>query len=546
MTKESKLATLICDLHGYCLFVSISTACNGFMLTKRINCNAMQCVSPMLSYAHHGMLGFFMNKVLLTIIGTLALQTPLWAAEAAPVAAKELSVATESPVAQPLPLTDLRTFVDVFERIRQSYVDPVDDKTLFENAIKGMLTSLDPHSAYLDKNEYQDLKAQTSGEFGGIGVEISMEDGLLRVISPIDDTPASKAGIQAGDYIIKLEGKAVKGMTMNEAVDMMRGDIGQPLKITIQRKGETPKNITLIRAKIETTSVKMRMIDDDYAVVRISQFQTHTGRDLNKTLTQLKEKSPNLKGVILDLRNNPGGVLAGAISVADTFLDKGLVVYTKARSEDSIEKFEATEGQILPNMPLLVLVNGGSASASEIVAGALQDQKRAIIAGTTTFGKGSVQTVLQISEDKAIKMTTARYYTPNGRSIQAEGIKPDVVIEPAKLELLKSVESYKEADLKGHLANPNEQADATNSFKPSEEPSETEEKPKTDDVKKVKKGKKTNKVNLPISEESSTVTEEPENKKMPTLTQKDLAEDDYVLFAALNILKGAAFWQPKP
>ncbi len=474
-----------------------------------------------------------MNKVWLAIACSFALHQPLWADEAPP----------KTPPVQVLPLTDLRTFVDVFERIRQSYVDPVEDKVLFENAIKGMLTSLDPHSAYLNKDDYQELKAQTSGEFGGIGVEIGMEDGYLRVISPIDDSPAAKAGIEAGDYITKLEGKPVKGMTMNEAVDIMRGEIGVPLKMTIQRKGEAAKNITLIRSKIETTSVKVRLIGSDYAVVRITQFQTHTGRDLNKVLTQLKENNPSLKGLVLDLRNNPGGVLGGAISVADAFLDKGLVVYTKARNEESIEKFEATEGQVLPNIPLLVLVNSGSASASEIVAGALQDQKRAIIAGTTTFGKGSVQTVLQISEDKAIKLTTSRYYTPNGRSIQAEGIKPDVMIEPAKLELVKNTENYKEADLKGHFVNPNEQADATNTFKPVEETTPEEPKiepPKTEPAKKSsrKKGK----------EEKVTTETAPkaDSKKWPILSEKSLAEDDYVLFAALNILKGAAFWQPKP
>jgi carboxyl-terminal processing protease len=474
-----------------------------------------------------------MNKVWLAIACSFALHQPLWADEAPP----------KTPPVQVLPLTDLRTFVDVFERIRQSYVDPVEDKVLFENAIKGMLTSLDPHSAYLNKDDYQELKAQTSGEFGGIGVEIGMEDGYLRVISPIDDSPAAKAGIEAGDYITKLEGKPVKGMTMNEAVDIMRGEIGVPLKMTIQRKGEAAKNITLIRSKIETTSVKVRLIGSDYAVVRITQFQTHTGRDLNKVLTQLKENNPTLKGLILDLRNNPGGVLGSAISVADAFLDKGLVVYTKARNEESIEKFEATEGQVLANIPLLVLVNSGSASASEIVAGALQDQKRAIIAGTTTFGKGSVQTVLQISEDKAIKLTTSRYYTPNGRSIQAEGIKPDVMIEPAKLELVKNTENYKEADLKGHLVNPNEQSDATNTFKPVEEtiPEQPKiEPPKTEPAKKSsrKKGK----------EETVTTETAPkaDNKKMTILSEKSLAEDDYVLFAALNILKGAAFWQPKP
>ena len=315
--------------------------------------------------------GIFMNRMWRLAACALVLQQAVWAAEP-PTPAKPAATPTSAPP-EALPLTDLRTFVDVFDRIRNSYVDPVNDKTLFENAIKGMLSALDPHSAYLDKNDYQDLKAQTSGEFGGIGVEIGMDEGYLRVITPIDDTPASRAGIKAGDYIIKLEGKAVKGMTMTEAVDMMRGEIGAPLKLTIQRKGEASKNLTLIRSRIEISSVKTRMVIPDYAVIRISQFQNHTGRDLNKALTELKTTQLTLKGIILDLRNNPGGVLGSAISVADAFLDKGLVVYTKARTDDSIEKFEATEGQIMPNIPLLVLVNGASASASEIVAGALQD-----------------------------------------------------------------------------------------------------------------------------------------------------------------------------
>jgi len=484
-----------------------------------------------------------MNSVWRIAVCVLALQQAAWADEPA---STTTPVAVAVKPAAALPLTDLRTFVDVFERIRNSYVDPVEDKTLFENAIKGMLSALDPHSAYLDKEEYQDLKTQTTGEFGGIGVEIGMDDGYLRVISPIDDTPASQAGIQAGDYIIKLEGKSIKGMTMNEAVDLMRGAIGQPLKMTIQRKGEAAKDVTLIRAKIEVSSVKGRLIAPDFAVVRISQFQTHTGRDLTKVLTQLKTKTPTLKGVVLDLRNNPGGVLGAAISVADAFLDKGLVVYTKARNDDSIEKYEATEGQVLANIPLLVLVNGGSASASEIVAGALQDQHRAIIAGTTTFGKGSVQTVLQISADKAIKLTTARYYTPNGRSIQAEGIKPDVVIEPAKLDIAKSSDNFKESDLKGHLANPNEQAkaaDATNTFVPVETtPAKTEADTESKTPAKNSDAKSTKKTVKKSASDTTKPVVEPSTE--PTIpSDKALAEDDYVLYAALNILKGATFWQ---
>ncbi|PTQ88869.1 S41 family peptidase [Agitococcus lubricus] len=507
-----------------------------------------------------------MKKIWPLALWTMMLAQPTVWAEDLPSTPTTDSKQTKVEEVKSLPLTDLRTFVDVFERIRQSYVDPVDDKTLFENAIKGMLSALDPHSTYLDKNDYENLKTQTTGEFGGIGVEIGMEDGFLRVISPIDDTPASQAGIKAGDYIIKLEGKVVKGMTMSEAVDIMRGSIGQPLKLTIQRKGEPLRHLTLIRAKIEFSSVKSRWIAPDYAVLRISQFQNHTARDLTKALLQLKEKNANIKGVILDLRNNPGGVLGGAIGVADLFLDKGLVVYTKARTEGSIEKYEATEGQILPNIPLLVLVNGASASASEIVAGALQDHKRAIIAGTPTFGKGSVQTVLPLAEDKAIKLTTARYYTPNGRSIQAEGIKPDVTIEPAKLEIAKAGEDFKEADLKGHLANPNEAkaAEATNTFVPVDSPdpqvdgektveptSDSKQPAKTD--KKSKSKSKTSK-NAPKTPEPETVTDvtppvaedKNQTKADEIPSEKRLAEDDYVLYAALNVLKGAAFWQAKP
>ena len=486
----------------------------------------------------------------------LALQQAVWAEEVQPASVVETKTVTAPIAPTPaLPLTDLRTFVDVFERIRNSYVDPVEDKTLFENAIKGMLSALDPHSAYLDKNDYLDLKAQTTGEFGGIGVEIGMDEGYLRVISPIDDTPASKAGILAGDYITKLEGKVVKGMTMNEAIDIMRGNIGSPLKLTIQRKGEEAKDLTLIRSKIEVSSVKSRQLSPEYTVIRISQFQTHTSRDLTTALNKLKETQPTLKGIILDLRNNPGGVLGGAIGVVDAFIDKGLVVYTKARTDESIEKFEATEGQILPNIALLVLVNGGSASASEIVAGALQDHHRAIIAGTTTFGKGSVQTVLPISEDKGIKLTTARYYTPNGRSIQAEGIKPDVLIEPAKLEIAKASDGFKEADLKGHLINPNDKAaDATNTLVPAVDDTQTKPVavPSAEPVIKdsSKKSTKKSKIKQTVQSGDKALPDDKDaaaksEVKTDAPTEKSLAEDDYVLYAALNVLKGATFWQGK-
>ncbi|HEX5360660.1 MAG TPA: S41 family peptidase, partial [Fluviicoccus sp.] len=315
-----------------------------------------------------------MKKLSALALALLIANGSALAADDAPASAP---AAEESPAVKPadaapgLPLDDLRSFVDIFERIRTSYVDPVDDRTLFENAIRGMLSALDPHSAYLNENDYDDLKAATTGEFGGIGVEIGMDDGMLRVISPIDDTPAAKAGIQAGDYILKLQGKVVKGMTLNQAVDLMRGPIGQPLNMTLQRKGKEPWELNIVRSRIEMTSVKVRELEPGFAAIRISQFQTHTGRDLVKELTKLKNNTASpLKGLVLDLRNNPGGVLPAAIDVADAFLDKALVVYTKGRAEDSVQRFEAQNGQVIPGLPLVVLVNGGSASASEIVAGA--------------------------------------------------------------------------------------------------------------------------------------------------------------------------------
>jgi carboxyl-terminal processing protease len=448
-----------------------------------------------------------------------------------------------------LPLDDLRTFVDVFERIRASYVEPVDDRTLFENAIRGMLTTLDPHSAYLNGNDYDDLKAATTGEFGGIGVEIGMDDGMLRVISPIDDTPAAKAGLQAGDYILKLEGKVVKGMTLNQAVDIMRGPVGKPLGMTVQRRGKEPWDLTIVRGKIEMSSVKVRELEPGFAAIRISQFQNHTGRDLVRELVRLKDKSPAPpRGLVLDLRNNPGGVLPAAIDVADAFLDKALVVYTKGRDEDSVQRFEAEDGQTLPGIPLVVLVNGGSASASEIVAGALQDQHRALIAGTTTFGKGSVQTVLPLSDDKAIKLTTARYYTPSGRSIQGEGIRPDVVLEPARHKILANTDNYREADLRGALANPNGQdkpAAAVAPPVPEAAPAVEPAKPAV----KSKKGRKAAPDTVvppapaPAAPEKEAAAEDGAEDK--ATTGKSLAEEDFVMYGALNLLKGALFWQSK-
>jgi len=356
-----------------------------------------------------------------------------------------------------LPLKELRGFVEVFERVSHDYVDEVDDKKLLEGAISGMLSSLDPHSAYLPPKDYKEMEEHTTGQFGGLGMEVGMEDGFVKVISPIDDTPAQAAGIKAGDLIIKLSDEPVKGKTLGEAVKIMRGKPGTDLELTIIRKGEdAPLHIKVTRAIIKVKSVKQRMLKDGVGYLRISQFQIRTGSDLKKAMKKLEEEyGEPLKGLVLDLRNNPGGVLQAAIQVSDAFLNNGLIVYTEGRIKNSQMRFESEAGDLMKGKPIVVLINEGSASASEIVAGALQDQKRALIAGRTSFGKGSVQTLLQLNNGAAIKVTTARYYTPSGRSIQAEGIVPDVEIALVKLEKLETSKfgNIKEKNLTGHLSN---------------------------------------------------------------------------------------------
>lgn len=364
---------------------------------------------------------------------------------------------SEGEVASPLPLDELRSLSEIFGKIKADYVEEVDDKTLLKNAIKGMLSGLDPHSSYLDKDDFKDLQIGTRGEFGGLGIQVSMEDGFVKVISPIDDTPAQKAGVQAGDLIVRLDDTPVKGMTLDEAVKIMRGKPGSKITLTIAREGEaSPIKIKIIRAVIKVKSVKQRILEPGFAYVRITSFQTRTGEQLREAVSKLrKESEGELKGLVLDLRNNPGGVLGAAISVSDAFLEKGLIVYTAGRSKESEERRNATPGDVLKGAPMIVLVNGGSASASEIVAGALQDQKRAVIMGSRTFGKGSVQTIFPMSNDSAVKLTTARYYTPLGRSIQAEGIDPDIEVAALKVEARKKVgeHSLREADLSRHLEN---------------------------------------------------------------------------------------------
>ena len=370
------------------------------------------------------------------------------------------NVWAEKQKAAALPLEDLRVFTDVYARIKQDYVTEVDDGELLENAIRGMLSGLDPHSAFLDEEQFRELQIGTSGEFGGLGIEVGMENGFVKVIAPIDDTPAERAGIKAGDLIIKLDDKSVKGLTLEEAVKLMRGKKGSNIDLTIVREGEdAPLNISITRDVIRVRSVRSRIIEPGFGYVRISNFQSKTTRGLLDAIESLKKKNAGkLKGLVLDLRNNPGGVLTGAVGVSDVFLnDNKLIVYTEGRVEESELKYSASTGDSLNGAPLVILINQGSASASEIVAGAMQDHKRATILGTTSFGKGSVQTILPLKENAALKLTTARYYTPLGRSIQSEGIVPDILIKEEGVEEDKSKGfGLSEADLTGHLENEDE------------------------------------------------------------------------------------------
>jgi len=356
--------------------------------------------------------------------------------------------------AEAIPLEDLRTFTDVYMRIKRNYVEDVNDSELLENAIRGMLSGLDPHSSYLSERDFRDLQIGTSGEFGGLGLEVGMEDGFVKVISPIDDTPASKAGVRAGDLIIRLDDKPVKGMSLNDAVNEMRGPKGTDITLTIMREGaDQPIRITLTRDTIRVRSVRSEMLEPGFAYLRISNFQSKTSQNLVEEVQKLQREGNGLRGLILDLRNNPGGVLNGAVGVSDAFLEDGLIVYTEGRTADAQFRYQASPGDVLNGAPMVVLVNEGSASASEIVAGALQDHQRAIIMGTRTFGKGSVQTILPLKQDTALKLTTARYFTPDGRSIQAEGIEPDIKLERLQVSAAESNDSrpVTEASLQRHL-----------------------------------------------------------------------------------------------
>ena len=349
----------------------------------------------------------------------------------------------------------LKFLGDSIEKIKTDYVEHVENKEIVESAINGILSSLDPHSSFLNAKNLEDMKIQTKGLFGGLGIEVTMENGFVKVISPIDDTPAYKAGIKAGDYITHLNKKSVIGLTLDEAVGKMRGPVGSKLKVTIGRTNMEPFDITIKRDVIKITSVRSR-IEKDVGYVRITTFSEQTNKSTKEAIKKLK-KNKNLKGFVLDLRNNPGGLLEQAVYVSDLFLEKGEIVSTRGRDSENPETYKAKPGDVINGLPLVVLINGGSASASEIVAGALQDHKRAIILGTQSFGKGSVQTIIPVNPYGALRMTTARYFTPSGRSIQKKGISPDIVVEEAKLEKVKKRNGNRESDLRGALDNPNQE-----------------------------------------------------------------------------------------
>ena len=410
----------------------------------------------------------------------------------------------------------LELFGDVFERVRKDYVEEVSDQTLLENAISGMLTSLDPHSAYMPASGMQDFQEQTRGEFGGLGLEITMDDGIVKVISPIDDTPASKAGVQPGDYIIAIDGKPALGLTVTDAANKMRGPINTPITITLRRAGVPPFDVKLMRAKIIQQSVRSRA-EGDVGYIRISGFTEQTQPGLDKAIKDLKAKigTDKIKGYVIDLRNNPGGLVDQAVSVSDTFLDHGEIVSTRSRRVEETQRYNAKPGDDTDGKPLVVLINDGSASASEIVAGALQDHGRAILLGTRSFGKGSVQTIIPLARgESAMRLTTARYFTPSGRSIQAKGIEPDIEVEQAKVEAI-APQGFRraEADLQGALKNPDDKDKAA---APAAAPAK------------------------PVTPPAPGANADPKKNA----EEKDAAvEQDYQLRRALDLLQGIALYQ---
>ena len=395
------------------------------------------------------------SLLILSILSTTALmfvQPAIgWAQESEPRTAG-------SPVATPVKdssetYRQLNLFGDVFERVKSQYVEEVPDETMIKNAVNGMLTALDLHSSYMDEKDFADMQVQTRGEFGGLGIEVTMEEGLIKVVSPIDDTPAFRAGVKAGDYITHLDGEPIMGVPLNEAVDKMRGKVGTPIELTIRREN-SPEALKLVLTRdiIKIQSVKYDTFQNEIGYIRITTFNQNSDTGVQKAVDEISKKlGDKLVGYVIDMRNNPGGLLDQAISITDMFLEQGEIVSTRGRHEEDTKRDNATPGDIANGLPIVVLINGGSASASEIVAGALQDHHRAILLGTKSFGKGSVQTVIPLAGHGAMRLTTARYYTPSGRSIQAKGIDPDIIVEPSKIETLMASERISEADLPGAL-----------------------------------------------------------------------------------------------
>lgn len=413
----------------------------------------------------------------------------------------------------------LNLFGEVFDRVRADYVEPVTDDKLIESALNGMLTSLDPHSNYMNEKQFGDMRVQTKGEFGGLGIEVTMENGLVKVVSPIDDTPAARAGLKPGDLIAEIDGTAVMGLTLNDAVDKMRGPVGTSVKLQVVREGQkAPLSFTLKRDLIKIQSVKSRS-EGDVAYIRITSFSENTG-DAMKAAFEKEKKNigAKLKGVVIDLRNNPGGLLDQAIAVSDAFLDRGEIVSTRSRKPEDSRRYSATPGDIASGLPVVVLINEGSASASEIVSGALKDHKRAVVLGTKSFGKGSVQTVIPIEGHGAIRLTTARYYTPSGVSIQAKGIVPDIVVEQGKLETVKNTINFSEASLSGHLDN--------------------DQDPNAD--KADKDAKKDDGKGYFLKDKEAAAPAKDDSKDG---SAKDSTKDDYQLSRALDLIRALSIYQ---
>ncbi|MDE2229929.1 MAG: S41 family peptidase [Alphaproteobacteria bacterium] len=409
---------------------------------------------------------------------------------------------------------ELDLFGEVFERVRADYVDRVSDQHLIEAAINGMLSSLDPHSSYMNAKDFAEMQVQVQGEFGGLGIEVTMENGLVKVVSPIDGTPAAKAGLKPGDLIVAINGEPISGMSLNDAVEKMRGPIGSEIKLLIRRGNKEPFTVTLQRAAIKVQSVRSQLIDNDIAYIRISSFNEQADSGVHTAMKSLAVKSHDkLAGIVLDLRNNPGGLLDQAVAVANDFINQGEIVSTRGRHPDDAQRFDAKTGNdISRGLPMVVLINGGSASASEIVAGALQDHHRAVLVGTRSFGKGSVQTIIQLPGHGAIRLTTARYYTPSGRSIQATGIEPDIMVEPAKIERIATGTVTHESDLKGALKNTDASAATVPAAPPSKTPDKSAAPPAAAD-----------------GDESATFG----------------TADDYQLARAVDMLRGIALFGPK-